>query len=307
MSSRKRKHFNVEEKSRIISKLENGATNKDLAKEYDVSHSTISTIWKERNKIKFLFDSNLLKMKRARTTKHIEIEKALLMWFQCQNANNVLLTGPILQQKANDFARCLGDQDFICSSSWIQRFRARHNINVSRKNYVKASCVSIGAVEGFSDTDNSITAPVTDYDIVAEIKKETDEQDETQIEEQFTLPSLNEGLYAFSVLEKIIMCNNQLERGNFKETLVKMKCELLNTSAPVTEDDIIAKIKEKSDKQDEVEQFTVPSLNEGLYAISVLRKIIICNDQFQSGNFEETLVKMQCELLNTYERLKCYK
>ncbi|XP_028177561.1 tigger transposable element-derived protein 4-like [Ostrinia furnacalis] len=92
-----------------------------------VSHSTISTIWKERDKIQILYDKNFLKMKRARTTRHTKIEEALLKWFKYQRTNNVPINGPILQQKANDFAQRLGE-DFVCSSSWIQRFRARHGI-----------------------------------------------------------------------------------------------------------------------------------------------------------------------------------
>lgn len=37
------------------------------------------------------------------------------------------INGPILQKIANDFAQRFGE-DFVCWSSWIQRFRARHGI-----------------------------------------------------------------------------------------------------------------------------------------------------------------------------------
>lgn len=126
MSLRKRKHFNIEEKVQIISKLENGTPNKDLANKYGVPHSTISTIWKEREKIKKLFENNCLKMKRARPPKHAKIEEALFKWFKYQKMNNLPVNGPILQQKANDFARCYGE-DFI-NPSWIHRFRVRYGI-----------------------------------------------------------------------------------------------------------------------------------------------------------------------------------
>lgn len=56
------------------------------------------------------------------------MEEALLTWFKHQRANNVPISGPVLQQKANDFARLMGKEHFKCSSSWVQRFRARHNI-----------------------------------------------------------------------------------------------------------------------------------------------------------------------------------
>lgn len=143
MSQTKRKQINIEEKWRIISKLESGIPNKDLVKEYGVSHSTISTIWREREKIHTLYEKNFLKMKRARRTKHTKIEDALLEWLKYQRANNVPINGPTLKQKANDFAQHLGE-DFVCSPSWIQRFRARCGI---RKMSGAAVGVSKGAVE----------------------------------------------------------------------------------------------------------------------------------------------------------------
>lgn len=52
------------------------------------------------------------------------------------------------------------------------------------------------------------------------------------------------------------------------------------------------------EEQEKVEeQFTALSLNEGPNSIYVLRKIIICNDQFQTGfNYDETLAHMSHEL-----------
>ncbi|KAJ0174892.1 hypothetical protein K1T71_010000 [Dendrolimus kikuchii] len=127
MSQKKRKTFSIEEKSRIISKLDSGIPNKDIAKEYGVKHSTISTIWKGRHNIKKMYDSNFLKMKKARRMKHTNVEEALLKWFKIQRRKNILVTGPILQEKANEFARRFGE-DFVCSPSWIYRFRSRHDI-----------------------------------------------------------------------------------------------------------------------------------------------------------------------------------
>lgn len=69
--------------------------------EYGVSHLTL-TIWKEKEKCQTLFEYKLLKMKRARTRKHTNIEKDLLTGFEYLRINNVVINGPILQQKAND-------------------------------------------------------------------------------------------------------------------------------------------------------------------------------------------------------------
>ncbi|XP_046601956.1 tigger transposable element-derived protein 4-like [Neodiprion lecontei] len=74
------------------------------------------------------------------------MEEALLTWFKHQTANNVPISGPILQQKANDFVRLRGEENFECSSSWVQSFCARHNI-VSGKVCGEAAGVPEGVTE----------------------------------------------------------------------------------------------------------------------------------------------------------------
>ncbi|XP_052746342.1 tigger transposable element-derived protein 4-like [Bicyclus anynana] len=147
MSASKRKPISIEEKSRIISKIESGVPNKDLVKEYGVRHSTISSIWKARDKIKTLYDKNCLKMKRSRTTKHAKIEDAVLKWYRHQRTNNVPINGPMLQQKANELAQRF-DEDFVFTPSWVQRFRARHGI-VGRITSVEVASVDKGTVDNW--------------------------------------------------------------------------------------------------------------------------------------------------------------
>ena len=48
MSSRRA--FTLEEKIQICSRIKNGEKNRELCKEYGVSSSTVSTIWKHRDK-----------------------------------------------------------------------------------------------------------------------------------------------------------------------------------------------------------------------------------------------------------------
>lgn len=128
MSSVKRKCFTIEEKSAILHRLEAGESNATLAKEFGVSHSTISTIKKNKYKIEPLFNANVLKCKRVRTSTHEQLDKALLQWFKLQRDRGIPLNGPLLQGKANFFARQLDMQNFICFMSWINRFKVRHNI-----------------------------------------------------------------------------------------------------------------------------------------------------------------------------------
>lgn len=74
------------------------------------------------------------------------MEEASLSWFKHQRANNVPISGPILQQKANDFTRLMEKENSECSSSWVQRFPVCHNI-VAGKVCGEAAGVPEGVVE----------------------------------------------------------------------------------------------------------------------------------------------------------------
>ena len=134
----KRKHFSVEEKEHIIFRLENNEKNSNIANEFGVSHSTISTIWKSRDKIKREFECERYNVKKIRGSDHEDIDNALLKRFKTQRSFNISINGPILQEKANDLTKLMG-KDFSCSSSWIQRFRVRHNIIFPKVNGESAS------------------------------------------------------------------------------------------------------------------------------------------------------------------------
>ncbi|XP_050338066.1 tigger transposable element-derived protein 4-like [Bactrocera neohumeralis] len=128
MSALKRKCFSIEEKATIIHRLEAGESNALLAKEFGVSHSTISTIKKNKSKIEPLFNENVLKIKRVRVSSQDDVDKALLQWFKVQRNEGIPINGPILQEKANEFAKKFNISGFECSTSWISRFKVRHNI-----------------------------------------------------------------------------------------------------------------------------------------------------------------------------------
>ncbi|KAJ8943793.1 hypothetical protein NQ318_012438, partial [Aromia moschata] len=83
--------------------------------------STISTIWKYRDKIQSVFENSSTSVKKY----PIIVDKALFEWLKIHRSNNIPISGPIPQAKANGFARQLELQDFKCSVRSIQRFRKR--------------------------------------------------------------------------------------------------------------------------------------------------------------------------------------
>ncbi|CAG4940505.1 unnamed protein product [Parnassius apollo] len=74
-------------------------------------------MWKNRAKIMECFESKSLKIKKNRNPTHQDIENALLVLFKAQKSQNVPISGPLLQEKANHFAK-----QHVCSESWIYRF-----------------------------------------------------------------------------------------------------------------------------------------------------------------------------------------
>ncbi|KAL1236667.1 Tigger transposable element-derived protein [Trichinella spiralis] len=54
---------------------------------------------------------------------------ALMEWFRGQNfETGTQISGPILKIKAELFAAMLGYTDFTCTTGWLDKFDARHNI-----------------------------------------------------------------------------------------------------------------------------------------------------------------------------------
>ncbi|KAI4466236.1 hypothetical protein MML48_3g00003728 [Holotrichia oblita] len=134
MATNKRRVFSIEEKSAIIARLESGDSNITICNEYNLSHSTVTTIWGNRDKIKAAFNDNLLNKKKMRQSVHKDVEIALLRWFKDKRSKGIPINGPLLQQKADKFGRLLNKENYKCSESWIKRFRARNNI-VAGKNF----------------------------------------------------------------------------------------------------------------------------------------------------------------------------
>ena len=61
-------------------------------------------------------------------TKYGRINNLLWQWFSQARAKNILLSGPILQEKAIAFALELGIDDFKGSNGWLSHWKAQHNI-----------------------------------------------------------------------------------------------------------------------------------------------------------------------------------
>nr|XP_045612266.1 tigger transposable element-derived protein 4-like [Procambarus clarkii] len=130
----KRGALSLETKVEIIRRIQSGEKQVDLAMEYNVGRSTLSFIMKHAEKFlgvwkngKFHPDS-----KRLRGAQREDVEEALYVWYKQALQMHITITGPILCQKAKDFAVKLGYKEFKATHGWLDRFKHRKNIVLGR-------------------------------------------------------------------------------------------------------------------------------------------------------------------------------
>lgn len=115
---------------------------KEVAAQFQIPGSTLSTILKDRDKI-LSSPSNAKKVKRFRQAEHPTLEKCLFTWFvQCRE-KHVPISGPVLQKKAEQFARKMNIpvENFAASNGWLGNFKKRYDL------HFKSVCGESAAVD----------------------------------------------------------------------------------------------------------------------------------------------------------------
>ncbi|KAL0871135.1 hypothetical protein ABMA27_004918 [Loxostege sticticalis] len=136
MPKRKRVVISVSDKYDIIKRLEEGETAPKLAKEYNISKTTIHDI--RNNKTKIINFIAQLKSTEGSTSRKsmkppmdIDLDNALYTWFTEKRSQRYYITGPILREMAIELNRVLGGpSNFQASSGWLKSFKARHSIQL---------------------------------------------------------------------------------------------------------------------------------------------------------------------------------
>jgi transposase-like protein len=132
-NQKKRKYGvnSVETKYAAIVEAEKGSKSKcDIAKDFNIPPSTLSTWLKQSDKIKAAMQTSDFShaRKRMRSALHKDLDEACLIWFKSARTQNIPLSGPILCGKADELAQKLGHTDFKASNGWLNRFKQRHGI-----------------------------------------------------------------------------------------------------------------------------------------------------------------------------------
>ena len=129
--SKKRVELTLQEKLAVLKAAESGRSQRDLAKDFGVGKTQIGTILKRKREITEAFERNEASTKRrcSYASSNDELNEKVWKWFNLARAQNLPVSGPMIQQQALDFAKKLGKTDFKASNGWLESFKKRHNIS----------------------------------------------------------------------------------------------------------------------------------------------------------------------------------
>lgn len=125
------KTLSVREKSKLIDEVEKGTRKKkDIAAEFGIPANTLSTILKEKEKIRKAVEESrhAPERKRLKTSSFPKLEDAMFAWVKNMRDRNVPLQGGLIREQAEKFAKEMGIQSFQASVGWLDKFKARNGI-----------------------------------------------------------------------------------------------------------------------------------------------------------------------------------
>jgi len=128
---RQRTVLTLEKKIELINVSEKNPlfTHKDLSEKFGVGRSSVSEILTRKEFFRDKFTQNSgLQVQRFIHGKREDINAAVHKWF-CQARSKIFpLSGPIIQERALDFAKELGDLDFKASNGWLDNWKRKYEI-----------------------------------------------------------------------------------------------------------------------------------------------------------------------------------
>ena len=128
-TKRKLDQKTLEEKYAAIIEVEKGQKTKtEIAKMFNIPKNTLTGWVKKADTIKEGYAKFGPKRRVMRIGQFDDLETALLKWFSAMRDRNIPLSGPLLLQKAKDFAEQLRITTFKQSTGWLDRFKERHGI-----------------------------------------------------------------------------------------------------------------------------------------------------------------------------------
>lgn len=125
----KRKVLTIRDKYDVLSfhKANSTISTRKLAEKFQCGKTQIQLILKNRDMIIEEYESNIA-IDRKRVTNLNLMDEKIYTWFCAAREKQIPMSGPILQEKANDVAKDVGLTDFKASNGWLEKWKKRHNI-----------------------------------------------------------------------------------------------------------------------------------------------------------------------------------
>ena len=158
-----RKSLTIAEKVKILDKVHDikpRPTIRELSITLGVSKTTLVNLLQKEDQIRieFLQSNPNSTIKRKRFGKNPEIEIALKEWFETVAEKGTKVTGPMLREKAETFAKELNYPDFKVTDGWLSRWKARNGIKSKRSHEKDAKIRLENELEKASRAHNPVNA-----------------------------------------------------------------------------------------------------------------------------------------------------
>ena len=155
---RKRTNVPLATKYEIVQLPDQKMTQSEIDRWYRLVQSSVSSIFKNRMKIKEDFEScGNPDQKWQRSGKNSQLNDALRVWFQAARQRDIPISGPILQEKASEYAKQLNVPDFNASNRWLSQFKTRENIAFKKLHGEKKDAYTDAAQQWISKVLPEIT------------------------------------------------------------------------------------------------------------------------------------------------------
>ncbi|GFR99602.1 tigger transposable element-derived protein 4 [Elysia marginata] len=130
-----------------------GKSQRQIADHFRVGKTQVQKTLKRKAEIQAELEAGapLSKRKNSKPTGNEQINELVHKWFVDATRRRINVTGPMMQEKALQFATELGITTFVASNGWLQSFVKRNNLAFGKL------CGESGDVDGFSPS-NDVTA-----------------------------------------------------------------------------------------------------------------------------------------------------
>jgi len=122
--------LSLELRVEVIRESSSGLSQRALALKFNCSKTQIQNILKDKDRLLQEWKEGGSQFaKRKRRQKNENVNNFVWEWFKEARAKGLPLSGPILQEKAREFAAFFNIGKFNASNGWLDSFRTRHSIS----------------------------------------------------------------------------------------------------------------------------------------------------------------------------------